>query len=139
MAQAQPEAVDSRFASGSRQLAVFNRHTAKLLWTRDAQYNFRHNNIALGAGSVFVIDSLTEARLKAMRRRGLKPKGKPVLYALDINNGNLRWQTDENVFGTFLNYSTEHDLLLQAGSAYRDRAKDDIGQGMVAYLSLIHI
>ena len=133
LAQAQPEAVDSRFASGSRQLAVFNRHTAKLLWTRDAQYNFRHNNIALDAGSVFVIDSLTEARLKAMRRRGLKPKGKPVLYALDINNGNLRWQTDENVFGTFLNYSTEHDLLLQAGSAYRDRAKDDIGQGMVAY------
>ncbi|MDC0050939.1 PQQ-binding-like beta-propeller repeat protein, partial [Verrucomicrobia bacterium] len=122
-----------QYAAGSRRLVVFNRKTGEKLWHRDAQYNFRHNNIALGAGSVFVIDSLTEVRLKAMRRRGLKPKGKPVLYALDINNGNLRWQADENVFGTFLNYSTEHDLLLQAGSAFRDRAKDDIGQGMVAY------
>ena len=112
---------------------VFNRKTGEKLWHRDAQYNFRHNYIALSAGSVFVIDSLTEASLKAVRYRGLKPKGKPVLYALDINNGNLRWQTDENVFGTFLNYSTEHDLLLQAGSAFRDRAKDDIGQGMIAY------
>ena len=127
------EVVASRFATGSRQLAVFNRKTGKLIWTRDAQYNFRHNNIALGANSVFVIDSLTDARLKAMRRRGLKPKGKPALYALDIKTGKVRWQTDENVFGTFLNYSTEHDLLLQAGSAFRDRAKDDIGQGMVAY------
>jgi hypothetical protein len=127
------EIVDSRFASGSRRLAVFNRKTGKLIWTRDAQYNFRHNNIALGASSVFVIDSLTDARLKALRRRGIKPKGKPVLYALEIKTGNVRWQTNENVFGTFLNYSTEHDLLLQAGSAFRDRAKDDIGQGMVAY------
>ena len=38
----------------------------------------------------------------------------------------------ENVFGTFLNYSAEHDILLQAGSKYRDRAEDDIGKGMMA-------
>jgi outer membrane protein assembly factor BamB len=125
--------VNSRFASGSHKLAVFNRATGKLLWTRDAQFNFRHNNIALGADSVFVIDSLTEARLKALNRRGLTLKGKPALYALNIKTGDALWETNENVFGTFLNYSTEHDLLLQAGSAYRDRAKDDIGQGMVAY------
>ncbi len=123
----------SRFASGSRQLAVFNRHTGKLLWTRDAQFNFRHNNIALGVGSIYAIDSLTEARLKALSRRGLKPKGKPSLFALDIKTGKVLWQTDKDIFGTFLNYSAEHDLLLQAGSAYRDRAKDDIGKGMIAY------
>ena len=129
----QPEVVEAQLASGSRQLAVFNRHTGKLLWTRDAQFNFRHNNIALGAGSIYVIDSLTEARLKALSRRGLKPKGKPSLFALDIKTGKVLWQTDKDIFGTFLNYSAEHDLLLQAGSAYRDRAKDDIGKGMIAY------
>jgi len=127
------EAVDSRFASGSRQLAVFNRKTGKLLWQRNAQFNFRHNNIALGVGSIYVIDSLTEARLKALNRRGLKPKGKPSLSALDIKTGRVLWQTQKDIFGTFLNYSAEHDLLLQAGSAYRDRAKDDIGKGMIAY------
>ncbi|MFQ5730601.1 MAG: malectin domain-containing carbohydrate-binding protein, partial [Planctomycetaceae bacterium] len=37
------------------------------------------------------------------------------------------------VFGTFLNYSAKHDVLLQAGSAYRDRAKDEVSRGMVAY------
>ena len=133
LAQAQAEVVDSRFASGSRQLAVFNRHTAKLLWTRDAKFNFRHNNIALGAGSIYVIDSLTEARLKALNRRGMKPKGNPSLSALDLKTGRVLWQSEEDIFGTFLNYSSEHDLLLQAGSAYRDRAKDDIGKGMIAY------
>ncbi len=133
LAQAQAEVVDSRFASGSRRLVVFDRLSGKLLWARDAQFNFRHNNIALGAGAIFLVDSLTEARLKALSRRGLKPKGKPALYSLNIRTGDQLWQTKEDVFGTFLNYSAKHDLLLQAGSAYRDRARDDIGQGMVAY------
>ncbi len=133
LAQAQAEVVDSRFASGSRKLVVFDRSSGKLLWARDAQFNFRHNNIALGSGSIYLIDSLTEARLKALSRRGLKPKGKPALSCLNIKTGDVLWQTREDVFGTFLNYSAEHDLLLQAGSAYRDRAKDDIGEGMVAY------
>ncbi|MFP6899867.1 MAG: PQQ-binding-like beta-propeller repeat protein, partial [Opitutales bacterium] len=125
--------INSRYASGSRRLAVFDRMTGKTLWTREAEFNFRHNNIALGANTVFVIDSLTEPRLKALQRRGIKLEGKPALYALNLKTGKVRWRIDENVFGTFLNYSTEHDLLLQAGSAYRDRAEDDIGRGMVAY------
>ncbi|SVC62155.1 uncharacterized protein METZ01_LOCUS315009, partial [marine metagenome] len=57
----------------------------------------------------------------------------PSLFALDIKTCKVLWQTDKDIFGTFLNYSAEHDLLLQAGSAYRDRAKDDIGKGMIAY------
>ena len=32
-----------------------------------------------------------------------------------------------------MNYSREHDVLLQAGSSYRDRAEDEVGTGMVAY------
>ena len=127
------EAVDSRFASGSRQLTVFNRKTGKLLWKRDAKFNFRHNNIALGANTIYVIDSLTEDRLKALSRRGMKPKGNSSLSALDIKTGRVIWQTQKEIFGTFLNYSIEHDLLLQAGSAFRDRARDDIGKGMIAY------
>ena len=55
------------------------------------------------------------------------------MHALDLKSGKTLWHTDDEVFGTFLNYSPEHDLLLQAGSAYRDRAKDEVGEGMIAY------
>jgi outer membrane protein assembly factor BamB len=125
--------INSRYASGSRKLTVFDRRTGKALWTREAEFNFRHNNIALSADTAFVIDSLTEPRLKALQRRGFKLEGKSSLHALDLKTGKTRWETAENVFGTFLNYSIDHDLLLQAGSAYRDRAKDDVGRGMIAY------
>jgi outer membrane protein assembly factor BamB len=122
----------ARYASGSRILAVFDRTTGKQLWTRTAQFNFRHNNIALGGGKVFAIDSLTDAKIKALARRGIALPGKPALFALDIKTGAIAWQTDQKIFGTFLNYSTTHDLLLQAGSAYRDRAGDEVGKGMTA-------
>ena len=122
----------ARYASGSRILAVFDRTTGKQLWTRKAQFNFRHNNIAVGSGKVFAIDSLTDAKIKALARRGIALPGKPALFALDIKTGTITWQTDKKIFGTFLNYSTAHDLLLQAGSAYRDRAGDEIGKGMTA-------
>ena len=122
----------ARYASGSRILAVFDRTTGKQLWTRKAQFNFRHNNIALGGGKVFAIDSLTDAKKKALARRGIALPGKPALFALDIKTGAVAWQTDKEIFGTFLNYSAAHDLLLQAGSAYRDRAGDEVGKGMTA-------
>lgn len=52
---------------------------------------------------------------------------------MDAQTGDEVWSTTEDVFGTFLNYSAEHDVLLQAGSAYRDRAADEVGTGMIAY------
>ena len=125
--------INSRYASGSRKLTVFDRRTGKILWTKEAKFNFRHNNIALGTTTAFVIDSLTEARLKALQRRGFKLEGKASLHALELKTGKTLWRADEGVFGTFLNYSIEHDLLLQAGSAFRDRAKDEVGRGMIAY------
>jgi hypothetical protein len=71
--------------------------------------------------------------LQTLTRRGIETKAKPRLLALDSATGKEIWSTDENVFGTFLNYSREHDVLLQAGSAYRDRAKDETTAGMIAY------
>ena len=53
--------------------------------------------------------------------------------ALDARTGKEIWSTSENVFGTFLNYSLQHDVLLQSGSRYRDRAGDESATGMVAY------
>ena len=123
----------AQYASSSRRLVVINRHSGKVLWTRTADFSFRHNAIAAAGNRIFCIDSLSEVQFQTLQRRGLEPPAKPRLLALDATTGEVVWSTSEDVFGTFLNYSREHDVLLQAGSAYRDRAKDEAAAGMVAY------
>ena len=122
------------YSSASKQLVVMNRESGEVIWTRDAKYNFRHNNIAVAAGMVFCIDGLSQAKQDALQRRGLTAESfKPRLMALDTRSGKEIWSTGEDVFGTFLNYSLQHDVLLQSGSRSRDRARDESPTGMVAY------
>lgn len=123
---------ENQFASGSRRLVVFNRHSGDLLWQRDAVMNFRHNNITVSEGVLFCTDALSEGKI-SKASADVKAQLQPTLYALDLKTGNEIWKTSENVFGTFFNYSAEHDILLQAGSKFRDRAKDEVGKGMIAY------
>lgn len=120
-------------SSSSRRLVVFDRKTHRELWNREAVYSFRHNGIVVTENHIFCIDSLSPDQLQTLKRRGVQATGEPRLLALDAQTGDVIWSTTKNVFGTFLNYSTEHDVLLQAGSAYRDRAKDEVGTGMIAY------
>lgn len=117
----------------SKRLVVFDRKTGKLLWQREAEFTFRHNCIAAANGTVFCIDGLSPSKIQLLKRRGVNASGKAKLMALDAKTGKVRWSTSENVFGTFLNYSKKYDVLLQAGSAYRDRARDEVSRGMVAY------
>ncbi len=123
---------EAKYASGSRRLVVYDRYTGRLLWKRDAALNFRHNNIAVSEDTIFCIDSITEGKLKKAGGVRVTPDASPTLLALDLKTGVERWKMSKDVFGTFLNYSAEHDILLQAGSKYRDRAGDDIGKGMMA-------
>jgi len=122
-----------RYSSASKQLVVFDRKTGKQLWQREAEFNFRHNCIAAADGMLFCIDGLSPAKIQLLKRRGVDAAGKAKLLALDLKTGRKVWSTTDDVFGTFLNYSKEHDVLLQAGSAYRDRASDEVSRGMVAY------
>lgn len=123
----------TRYGSASRRMLVFNRLSGELLWSRDAEFNFRHNAIAVEAGKVFCIDGVSPAKLQALKRRGIDASGQAKLLALDARSGEEVWYTVEDVFGTFLNYSAEHDVLLQGGSAYRDRASDEVSRGLIAY------
>ncbi|MCD6393237.1 MAG: PQQ-binding-like beta-propeller repeat protein, partial [Planctomycetes bacterium] len=104
--------IDADYASGSRTLVVMDRHTGRVLWTRPANYSFRHNCIAAADGRIFCIDGMTETQLTYLRRRGLELTEKPTLYALHARTGKVIWKTQEDVFGTWLSYSTEHDILL---------------------------
>ncbi len=121
------------YASSSRELVVMDRHTGAVRWRRTAATNFRHNAIVAGAGKVFCVDGLSPSKRQLLRRRGVEVPASGTLYALDAGTGRVVWRTSEDVFGTWLAYSEEHDVLLQAGSAARDRAGDEVLTGMVVY------
>ncbi len=125
--------VNADYASGSKMLVAMDRHSGEVLWKHDAEYSFRHNTIAMAANKVFCIDGMSEAKLAYFKRRGLNFEKERTLYALDARTGELLWKTNEGIFGTWLGYSAEHDVLLQAGSRSSDRARDETGKGMVAY------
>jgi outer membrane protein assembly factor BamB len=125
--------VNADYASGSKTLIAMDRHSGKVLWKRDAEYSFRHNAIAVAANKVFCIDGMSIAVLTYLRRRGLDIEKERTLYALDARTGELLWKTDDRVFGTWLGYSVEHDVLLQAGSRSKDRARDEVDRGMAAH------
>ena len=123
----------SPFGEGSRRLVVMDRFDGRVHWTRDAQFNFRHNAIAVGAGKVFCLDRMTEQRLAHFRRRGQVPVADFCLYAFDMQTGETVWQSTELAFGTWLAYSEPTGLLLQAGSKNRDRAADEVGKGLAVF------
>jgi outer membrane protein assembly factor BamB len=118
--------------SASAGLAVFDRHSGRLLWRVKARHSFLHNAIVAGGGRIYCIDKLTRHAEGLLTRRGLElPKDYRVV-ALDAATGRLLWEHGQDVFGTWLGYSTEHDLLLQAGSKASDRLSTEVGEGMMA-------
>ncbi len=126
----------SQFGEGSRRLVVLDRFTGQVQWTRDAQFNFRHNAITVGDGKLFCLDRMTDQRLAFYRRRGTLPVSEFCLHALDLRDGTPVWQSTQDVFGTWLAYNASSQLLLEAGSKNRDRATDETGQGMAVYDAL---
>ncbi|MFH1739215.1 MAG: malectin domain-containing carbohydrate-binding protein, partial [bacterium] len=125
--------LNSRYGVGSRYIVVMDRHSGEVLWDREAVYNFRHNTIVAGNGKLFCMDNLSQPRMDAMKRRGVELKTQPAILALDVRTGDELWRVSKNVFGTWLGYSGEYDVLLQAGSEAGDRGRDEVDEGMAAY------
>ncbi|MBN2023074.1 MAG: PQQ-binding-like beta-propeller repeat protein [Pirellulales bacterium] len=118
--------------TSSRRIVVMNRHTGKVLWDRAAKLGFRHNAIAAGAGKLFLIDSLPEKVLHTLARRGKAPRDKPILLALDIRSGETLWSDRKDIFGTWLGYSIEHDILLEGGRLSADMLQGEPTSPLVA-------
>ena len=119
------------YAVGSQYLIVFDRKSGESLWHRKANHNFRHNSIAVANNKIFCIDNMTDLRRVQWGRESQASSDKAKLYALDVMTGKVLWQSDENVFGTWLAYSEENDILVQTGIQGRDRARDE-AQGISA-------
>jgi outer membrane protein assembly factor BamB len=120
--------------SSSNGLVAFDRITGKVLWKTRATHSFLHNGIVAGNGRVYCLDRLpTNVEAKRTRRGKADPSSYRVV-AFDAGTGKPLWQRQENIFGTWLGYSKEHDILLQAGAKGVDRQEDDeVGQGMTTY------
>ncbi len=102
--------------TSSERLIALDRHDGRMLWHRDAAVGFRHNAIAGSGDRVFVIDALSEQARQHDARRG-RTSTPARIMALDLPSGTERWSTDSEVFGTFLSYSQEHDVLVEGGSS----------------------
>ncbi|MCE5276598.1 MAG: PQQ-binding-like beta-propeller repeat protein [Planctomycetaceae bacterium] len=124
--------LNARFGASSRNLVALDRNSGKILWQRGAAVAYRHNAVTTGAGKVFALDNLSEGNRAQLTFIG-QPTPPGRLVALDLTSGKEAWSADKDIFGTWLGYSSAHDVLLQCGSGSRDRAGDEAGRGIVAY------
>lgn len=114
-------------------LVAFDRHSGKVLWQVSAKHSFWHNGIVAGGGRIYCLDRTPELIEAALRRRGSSRADSYRIAAFDAESGETVWEMTDRVFGTWLGYSEEHNLLLEAGAAASDRLYAEIGQGMAVF------
>ena len=118
--------------SASLGLAAFDRASGDVLWQVKARHSFLNNGIVAGGGRIYLLDKLPKRVEEQNRRRGMTDAATYRLMAVAADNGAPVW-TSDNVFGTWLSYSSERDLLLQAGAAASDRSLDEVSSGMAVF------
>lgn len=119
--------------TASRELIVLNRFTGEKLWSIAANHGFIHNSVIAGEGMIFCLDKLPQYLETKLRRRGEElPEGVRLLY-LDASTGKVLHEETEDIFGTWLGYSSEYKLLLQATRPSRDMLNGEEGNRMIAY------
>lgn len=119
--------------AASRSLIGYHRETGEMLWKVDANHSFWHNGIVAGGGKVFCLDRNPSLVEDALRRRGASHPDTYRILAIDALSGDPLWEVREHIFGTWLGYSEQFGLLLQAGAKASDRLGDEVGKGMRVY------
>ncbi len=119
--------------SASAGLAAYNRTTGELIWTAPARYGFVHNGIVAGNGRIYCLDRLPKSVEEKLERRGRPLPEDYRLVAFDALTGDVIWEHSEVVFGSWLAFDKERDILLQAGARAPDRLDDEVGRGMAAH------
>jgi len=122
---------DNDTLSASRRLVAMDRHSGKVLWEAQARAAFRHNAVCAGGGRLFAIDRLSGPQIDRMKKKNEVPRTPSRLVAFDLKDGSELWETEEDVFGTWLSYSEERDVLVEAGRVARDTLVDE-AKGMRA-------
>jgi len=104
------------------ELQVLHRQTGKLIWKHAAEMTIPL--VAVSDNTLYCLDGIFEGLFKDWARRGLVPKSDPIRYlkAFDLKTGKLKWKYTTDLVVTWMNYSTEHDVLMASNK-----------KGMVAY------
>jgi len=105
--------------SVSKSLVVMNRYDGRVLWSIDADEGFIHNGIVAGNGKVFCLDTAPPSVMKEAGTASDAVQSSRLL-AIDIHTGRVVWENRDCVFGSWLSYSEEFDVLLQAHRKSRD-------------------
>jgi outer membrane protein assembly factor BamB len=112
--------------AASKRLVAMNRYTGDVLWSRKSKLGYWHNAIAVADDTVFCIDRLAPSVSAALKQRpGRYRFAPPELAAFRVKDGRLRWRSNADAFGTWLSYSDEHGLLVQAGRSSRDMLRGE--------------
>ena len=121
-------------ATSSSVLFVMNRHSGEILWSKKAKTGFRHNAIVAGTDRLFLVDGLSEGVVELLQRRGLLDEAESELKAFELKTGEELWTVNENVFGTWLGFYEDKDILLQGGRLGQRRPlTDEPGDRLIAH------
>jgi hypothetical protein len=68
-----------------------------------------------------------------LERRGIDPPDDYRLIAIDIATGQIRWEKNADIFGSFLAFSEDENILLHSTRPSRDMTEGEDGSRMIAY------
>ena len=119
--------------SASQELVILDRFSGKKLWSIPAKHGFIHNSVIAGDGILYCLDKLPQYLETKLKRRGEEPPSGSRLLYLDIRSGKKLWEETSDIFGTWLGYSSQYKLLLQATRPSSDMLHGEEGRRMVAY------
>ena len=114
--------------------------TGELRWRYDAENSIRHNAIAIGDGTVYLIDRRVadEDKLDPKTNTTKLPTVTKVnqpdgrLVAIDATTGRTVWSAP-NAFGTMLVYSPPHDALLMGYQSTSFKLPSEIGGRLAVF------
>ena len=129
----------SKLFTESSLFFALDAQTGELKWSFSPKCSIRHNAIAIGGGRVYLIDrplDFGDLLEEERKRRGQPPAGAPeppVLHALDAETGKILWSARDDIYGTLLALSLEHDVLLTTYQYTRFRLPSEKGGRMTAF------
>ena len=87
-------------------LCVLDRKSGRILWSVQANSEFRHNAICIGGGRLYVIDRESSLQMKTKTKAKDSDKMGPPpparLIAFDLNTGRIVWSKKRDDFRPLL-------------------------------------